>query len=66
MKKIRLSLDALRVDSFQTGGEGRAGTVLAHITWGPACGGSTNWESCNESCTCPIPSVCDYSCAAPC
>lgn len=66
MKKIKLNLDTLRVDSFEAGGMGRTGTVHAHDTWGPRCGGSTNWDSCNESCTCPIASVCDWSCADPC
>lgn len=62
MKKVKLSVDALRVESFQTGREGRTGTVHAHLTPRPGCGGYSDWDSCNESCTCPIASNCDYSC----
>jgi hypothetical protein len=64
MKKVKLSLDALHVESFPTGDAGRTGTVHAHFTPGPGCGYS-DWDSCNESCTCPIASVC-YSCVEPC
>jgi hypothetical protein len=64
MRKVKLTLDALRVESFPTGGAEGAGTVHAHITPGPGCGYS-NWDSCNESCTCPIASVCE-SCDQPC
>jgi hypothetical protein len=69
MKKIRLSLDALRVESFETGGEPReGGTVHAHATRPnqntcafscatcitcQTCPKPTFEESCPETCTCP-------------
>jgi hypothetical protein len=57
MKKVTLSLDALRVESFETAVRlPDLGTVHAMEITPPrySCIGS-----CNESCTCPIASVCD-------
>ena len=58
MKKVKLSLDTLRVDSFPTAEIAQGmGTVRAQ-QWTPhfSC-----FDTCNESCTCPIGSVC-WSC----
>ena len=70
MNKIKLSLEALRVTSFETGGgPDRPGTVHAHgtqphqQTCAGTCGGWLSCftcppisqdPSCAESCTCPI------------
>ncbi|HET7228715.1 MAG TPA: hypothetical protein VFJ16_01800 [Longimicrobium sp.] len=60
MKKVKLSPDALRVESFPTAAIAReTGTVHARGITPPrySCDGT-----CNESCTCPIASNCDWSC----
>ena len=60
MKKVRLSLDVLRVESFPTAEIAReTGTVHARELTPPrySCG-----NTCNESCTCPIASNCHFSC----
>jgi hypothetical protein len=58
MRKITLSIDALRVESFQTAaGVRQTGTVHAYATV-PRMACYSAWDSC----TCPIASVCDYSC----
>ncbi|HEU4561454.1 MAG TPA: hypothetical protein VFS20_26610 [Longimicrobium sp.] len=66
MKKVKLSLDELRVESFSTANiRQETGTVHARQQFTPllSCGGDTCrfscWNSCNESCTCPIGSVCE-------
>ena len=65
MKKVKLSLDGLRVESFPTAEIGQeTGTVHARQQLTPgwlSCGDSCRFScdfSCNESCTCPIESVC--------
>jgi hypothetical protein len=54
MKKLRLELDDLRVESLETGrDEARKGTVGAHAQTidGPTCDGrSTCWDSCDGVC----------------
>ena len=59
MKKVELTLDALRVESFSTTEVAQeTGTVHAHeFTPRFSCG-----DTCNESCTCPIASNCNWSC----
>lgn len=55
MKKVRLTLDDLRVDSFQTsGGRREEGTVF-----GEQC-------TCQTNCTCPGCPTCDYTCPNTC
>ena len=61
MKKVKLALEGLRVESFETDAAAReTGTVHAHFTR-PIIGCGTD-DTCNESCTCPIASNCGYSC----
>lgn len=56
MKKIKLDLDALNVETFETGKDKvkREGTVRAHANTfdsSPTCnGGSTCWDSCDGVC----------------
>ncbi len=59
MEKVRLSVDALRVESFPTAEIAQArGTVHAQQGTRPIF---TCANSCNESCTCQIASNC-WSC----
>lgn len=61
MKKVKLSIEILRVESFPTAEVAReTGTVHARELT-PRCGNTFN-----ESCTCPIASNCNYSCVEPC
>jgi hypothetical protein len=77
MRKIKLHLESIAVESFHTTrGHSAAGTAVAH-QWGPfsglpeTCGatcGRTCWQSCNGSCdeaTCvSCPSACQ-ACITP-
>jgi hypothetical protein len=55
MKKLSLTLDDLRVDSFHTScGQKEKGTVF-----GEQC-------TCDTACTCPGCPSCDYTCAYTC
>ncbi|HSU12696.1 hypothetical protein [Longimicrobium sp.] len=64
MKK-KLSLDQLRVDSFEAGpATPRRGTVQAHeLTVTGAC---TCWETCNDSCAASCFPTCWETCARDC
>jgi hypothetical protein len=65
MKKVKLALEQLAVESFETDRVARqGGTVHAHLTRPIILCGTEG--SCNESCTCPIASNCNYSCPDPC
>jgi hypothetical protein len=60
MRKVKLSLDALRVESFPTAAIAReTGTVHAQQLTPPRYGCGDTY---NESCTCPIASNCNWSC----
>lgn len=69
MSKIKLRLDTLQVDTFQTAGSPDAarGTVQAHAITGFTsycqCAYATNYGTCQASCadTCGGP-TCDYPC----
>jgi hypothetical protein len=67
MKKLRMSVDDLRVDSFPTAGTGaHAGTVRAHdgCTWIDSCLCDTAYYYCGTG-----PETiysCDYTVAYPC
>lgn len=53
MRKVKLELDALTVDSFDTGHDAvkREGTVRAHgRTEEQTCIGNTCWDSCDGVC----------------
>ena len=58
MKKLKLDLEAVRVDSFDTGDADGRGTVMANSGVSsdcslhpPAtCQGNTCWDSCGGSC----------------
>lgn len=58
MRKLTLGLEALQVESFDTGaGGGERGTVVAHDDSGYTCGGDTCmggqqtcWDSCDTVC----------------
>lgn len=58
MKKLKLDLETVRVDSFATGIGGGRGTVKANsgvssdCSFQPpeTCGGNTCWDSCGGSC----------------
>jgi hypothetical protein len=64
MTKMKLSPDALRVESFETAkATGEQGTVHAHASFGCT---RFSCNTCNDSCTCPIASMCEYSCANDC
>ncbi len=75
MKKMKLSLDDLKVESFQTTPEvaGEEGTVVGYITCdltvcnecGPGCG-STRQASCNGTCAASCNGTCDPSCGGTC
>lgn len=57
MKKVRLDLDAIQVDSFETnGGGGQRGTVRGHYC--PCC--------CCDPCVCTCCDTCQATCAASC
>lgn len=82
MPKLRLELEALVVESFETDQNGgRFGTVRAHRadafaavltrqdvkSWNPSdCGGDCSAESCDGSCFAPSCATCDGSCAGTC
>jgi hypothetical protein len=66
MKKLKLDLDTVRVDSFDTGdANGRGGTVRANSGASSDCSlhppqtclGNTCWDSCGGSCD----SLCGYN-----
>ncbi|HEU4881741.1 MAG TPA: hypothetical protein VFT45_05835 [Longimicrobium sp.] len=61
MNKLKLRLDELRVDSFQTTlPPAEKGTVIAQgVSYDPSCGVSCTTDSC-EGATCP------YTCAESC
>jgi hypothetical protein len=58
MKKLKLDLEAVPVDSFATGGEDGRGTVRANSGVSSDCSlhppqtciGNTCWDSCGGSC----------------
>jgi hypothetical protein len=56
MKKLRLNLDALKVDSYETEAAPAArGTVMGHIPTMPQCA-NTQYSYCPDTlCTCPPP-----------
>lgn len=73
MKKMKLSLDDLKVESFQTTPENDAneGTVFGYITPGPGntCDpGCTDTlqASCNGTCDDPTCSTCEPTCGSTC
>jgi hypothetical protein len=76
MKKMKLSLDDLKVESFQTtpeGAEGDRGTVYGYISCdlticqecGPTCA-CTRDPSCNGTCAASCNGTCYASCGGTC
>jgi hypothetical protein len=65
MKKLKLDLDTMRVESFSTGASGGKGTVRANSgvssdcsVYPPhTCQGNTCWDSCGGSCD----ALCGYN-----
>jgi hypothetical protein len=70
MRKVRLDLDALAVESFETDGgtTKRKGTVHGHaptLDLGETCnGGNTCWDSCDGVCGTYFCATIDDSCGA--
>lgn len=55
-KKLKLEVEALRVDSFTVAGKTQArGTVRGHVAAG--AGEVADWSSCGEVCTCACEDV---------
>ena len=56
MKKLRLNLDALKVDSYETEAAPAAqGTVVGHIRTMPQCANTQHTYCPDTLCTCPPP-----------
>jgi hypothetical protein len=60
MKKLKLSLDALAVESFEARtADGEGGTVIAEQSGEPvdtcqnSCNGTCRWQTCNVPWACP-------------
>jgi hypothetical protein len=72
MAKIKLRIDALEVETFQTSGEaGTKGTVfgndtLSHDTWCGAWGCDSTQLQIMCTCTVQPENTCDHSCAGTC
>lgn len=81
MKKLRLELESVRVESFETGDGENRGTVVGHITAAVSCYDTdcctpnptcpdTYWTGACEcgtaEWTCAPQATCVYSCRQPC
>ena len=64
MRKLRLDLDDLTVEAFETVKAAAArGTVVGHAPTITGCGAGTCWLSCNG--TCPLPCTTPDVCTTP-
>jgi hypothetical protein len=58
MKKIKLDLDDLKVESFDTSPEGAEGEVFGYCNTTPPC------ATCDSTCPNTCPATCPESCGA--
>ncbi len=69
MKKLKLNLEDLKVESFETTNSPKKtkGTIVGYVTetdLKPVCGNTniecpTNYNTCYNSCGCTLPPICD-------
>ena len=62
MRKVKLDLDAIQVESFEaSGGGGTRGTVRGHLC--PCCCCDPCCCTCCDTCQATCPATCPYTCA---